>query len=240
MRHIVLWLSVALATSGCCCALGGELSEEDRARLAQERAEERAAEAAAIAHAPARAASVASLGPRLSAGPAPERCPEERLEAQLGASMLRHAVPTASALALAGGESSEWRWQASSEVDEWRRIRGGEASLSDDLLARAGGAETSVVVVFIHEERAAPRVTRDDGLLRAGSYEGGFWEGELRVVDVDRGEVLCGAHFVAESSETIDGDDDFEEALQDDFRERFEDAANAALGRITDLLSVRL
>lgn len=241
MFQMRLWVLLALVASGCCCALGGELSEEERQRLEAERSAEREARAAAIENAPARAGRVPGIASSLTPGrPTLQRCPDSVLEERLGSSVLRHTIPAASLRGLSASEEPGWAWQSSSELESWRRIRDGESNLAESLLERAGGASTSLTVVFVHTERALPRVAREDGLFRAGSFETGYWVGGLHVVDVDAGRVLCSAPFEAESSEEIRGDDDFAEAIQDDFRERFEFAANAALSRVTDQLSVNV
>jgi hypothetical protein len=231
----------ALTATGCCCALGGRSPEEEE-RLAEIRAELEEERSAARENALGRAQRVSSIAPLIDpSAVVPRRdCPDAVVEERLGEAPLRHRLPTASYRSLTDpdGEVAGWRWLNHGVVGDWQLLRRNASEADDEARRNAGARENRLLVVFVDRDRALPRIDEEDGLLGAGSFTGGHWDGGLYVVDLDEPQVLCSAPFHMESSDSVDGDEDFDEALSDDFRGRFETSADEALQGISRKITV--
>jgi hypothetical protein len=99
-------------------------------------------------------------------------------------------------------------------------------------------AKSPYIVIFWDKRRAMPKVSGDDG------FEGGYFEGDVIVFERKTGNALCRTAVAASSSEEVShktrgiSAKSAEDALNDDFRKQFANAASAALKRISPTLKI--
>lgn len=251
MWNRLMMAGALFALSGCCCGLGGRpLTEEERAAQEERRRATEAERQAAIAGAPARAqrfAQVAALiDPHAEVARTP--CPEAELAAA-EPSILRMDLPTVDYGRLIGAtvaSPAEWSWLNDDHVTLLEQVRTNPTGASESQLEQVGRSDKRYLAVFVTEVRQLPAVTRQEGIIRQGQWEGGVFIGGIHIVDLDGPRIVCSVPMEAESSDSVTFDDrgllrtTFEEAILEDFQEQMEDAADDAVESITAHASINL
>ena len=136
-------------------------------------------------------------------------------------------------------ELETWGWLSSDWLEELilkesgEKTAGFQASSHVTMLAKS-----PYIVIFWDKRRAMPKVSGDDG------FEGGYFEGDVIVFERKTGNALCRTAVAASSSEEVShktrgiSAKSAEDALNDDFRKQFANAASAALKRISPTLKI--
>ena len=235
--------------AACCCCCGGGMTPEERAEWEKKEKEREEAEAIEKAESIERVAVLEkSLGAIESVidldNPVQQtQCPVADMRAAAGlpsdGPLFRSDLWFAAYEDLPGaeafgdeGEGGDWKWLTHDDV---RRVAKLSSEKPDDFTkSELGKKEHRYLVVFVGSSRVLPGGV-DKGILSSG-FDGGVWEGGLVVVDLLEGQVVCGAPFSVENSESIDED----EKPIDDFKNNFEVSANKALEGITTDFSVNV
>jgi hypothetical protein len=139
----------------------------------------------------------------------------------------------------AGAAPREWSWLTSDRI---RKVfEGGDANARADAVRDIRRDAGPLVVVYRAEDKIWPKVQEDKGIISDDfSYSSGEFLGALLVYNVDTGERLCQAKLKFESGEHISyksrgmssEKSRAAEAVEDDFKEQFENAATASIKRV--------
>jgi hypothetical protein len=240
-------LPALLQLTACCCGEAWEQAKIDSEIAAQERSVNLVAYTEA---ANARAAVYNKLYGTLDTGSlgGTKACPEAEIRTVRGDdAVFRTEIMTVDHGSLPGApaadDTKQFQWLNGSYQDELARIAEAEQELFDWNYEHVGTPERRWLGVFVTTDSRSMPSNFKKGFLSGPSFDGGWYVGSLVIVDLDAdGAVLCHAPFSAENSAEVDvGDnEDQEKAIDRDFKQNAEDAAQIALEGISEQLKVNV